>query len=134
MSKPSRTQTFTSASDGRTWSRLWSHFWGGRPTCPRKKFRKPYTGSYIHCQMRAAATSETENGRKYIAVHALRHRRLSSRWRPSATARARITVAGTDRSSRLTVFRTACQNVGSVNTRSYRRKPTNWLAPPGTVR
>jgi len=41
VSKPMRTQTFTSASDGRTISRLCSHLSGGRPTRPSRWFRKP---------------------------------------------------------------------------------------------
>jgi len=84
--------------------------------------------------MSAAATSEVEKGKKYMAAQTLRHRRLRIRFRPSATARARTTVVGTDMKSRATVFLTAVQKVGSVKTFSYSRRPTYWLAPPGTVR
>ena len=66
--------------------------------------------------MRAAATSEVAKGRKYIEAQTLRHLRLLIRLRPSATASARITVAGTEKNRSWTVFWTAVQNVESVRT------------------
>src|SRR3990170_4255578 len=84
--------------------------------------------------MRAAATRDAENGRKYMAAQTFRQRRLTRRWRPMATTSARTTVVGTDISSKWMVFRTAVQKVESVRTFSYSRIPTNWLVPPGTVR
>jgi len=56
--------------------------------------------------MSAAATSDTSNGRKYIAVHKLRACMLRSRWRPSATISAER--AGTDMMSGPTVVAAAC--------------------------
>ena len=66
--------------------------------------------------MSAAATSEVAKGRKYIDAQTLRHLRLVIRLRPSATASARTTVAGTESNRSWTVFPTAVQNVESVRT------------------
>ncbi len=83
---------------------------------PSTWLSRPYTGSYSHCQISAAATSETENGRKYIAAHTLRHRRLTRRFRPRATTSASTIVTGTDHATSIAVLRTLCQNVESVST------------------
>ena len=83
--------------------------------------------------MSAAATSDVANGRKYIDAQRLRHLRLVIRLRPSATASARITVVGTEKSRSWMVLLTAFQKVESVSTFSYRRRPTNSLAPPGAI-
>ncbi len=66
--------------------------------------------------MRAAATSEVAKGKKYMAAQMFRHVRLAIRLRPSATARAQITVVGTDISRSWTVFLMATQKVESVRT------------------
>ena len=62
--------------------------------------------------MSAAATSDMANGRKYIDAQTLRHLRLLMWLRPSATASAQTTVAGTESNSSCTVLPTAVQNVG----------------------
>ena len=84
--------------------------------------------------MSAAATSDVANGRKYIDAHRLRHLRLVMRLRPSATASAATTVAGTEKSSELDACcRTAVQNVESVEHLLVAgARPTNSRAPPGS--
>ncbi len=69
-----------------------------------------------------------------MAAQTFRHLRLTIRFRPRATASEHATTVGTDMNSSCTVLYTAAQKVESVNTFSYSRRPTNWLAPPGTVR
>jgi hypothetical protein len=63
----------------------------------------------------AAATSEAK-GKKYMEAQTFRHFRLVIRLRPSATASARTTVVGTEKSRSWIVFRTAVQKVESVRT------------------
>jgi len=75
--------------------------------------------------MSTAATSDTSNGRKYIAVHTLRACMLRSRWRPSATISAER--AGTDMMSGPTVVPAACpprpqrmgESAGAVKASAY---------------